>query len=124
MYSSTTITVYETLKRRGFDPDDIASLVEYLDDHRRRTMQPVLDQIHDKFEQMETRFEAKFEHFDAKFDAKFEHFEDRFDGKLNALRAEMVSRKEAWGFLVVIALMVTFLPEVFDQGIELLRALP
>ncbi|MYH91791.1 MAG: hypothetical protein F4128_13685 [Gammaproteobacteria bacterium] len=46
------------MKRRDFKEGDIAGLAEYLDEHRRSTMQPVLDQIDARFDQMVSKKEA------------------------------------------------------------------
>ena len=55
---NTDIGAYEILKKRGFSPDDIAGLAEYLDEHRRKTMQPVLDEINTRFDRMVSKREA------------------------------------------------------------------
>lgn len=57
-HQNTAIGAYEILKKRDFKEGDIAGLAEYLDEHRRNTMQPVLDRIDAKFDQMVSKKEA------------------------------------------------------------------
>ena len=98
---NTDIGAYEILKKRGFSPDDIAGLAEYLDEHRQKTMQPVLDQI-----------DQKFDLFRSEYDAKFELF-----------RSEMISKREAWVFIAILIGVAILLPEALKEIIMLIQTL-
>ncbi len=84
------IQAYEIMKKRGFETGDIAKLAKYLDRHQKRTMQPFLDRIDARFDQLEAR-----------------------------LRAELVSKKEArWTLGLLAALVAVAAPEALDQVAE------
>ncbi len=119
------IQAYEIMEKHGFETGDIAKLAKYLDRHQKRTMQPFLDRIDAKFEQVEERFNARFEQveerFNARFDqvdARFNQVEERFDSKLALLQLKMVSRKQAWWMLGVLLATVVLVPEAFEQMLQ------
>ena len=94
---NTDIGAYEILKKRGFTADDIAGLAEYLDEHRRRTMQPVLDQISAQFDQVRS--------------------------EIAAVRSEMVSWKQAWVFVAILIGVAMILPEALEKIVKQIQLL-
>ena len=98
---NTDIGAYETLKKRGFSPDDIAGLAEYLDEHRRKTMQPVLDEIN----------------------AKFDLFRSEMVSEIAAVRSEMVSWKQAWVFVAILIGVAIVLPEALEKIVKQIQLL-